>query len=470
MLLPTDQVNRFVDAYFLADMALSFFTPFRASWHARDAGNWVTDRRRIARNYLKGWFAIDLVSILPFDIVSVAIESEEMKKLTIVRVVRLMRLAKLARIMRAGRMLKRWEASITVRYSTIALCNFLFMAVFSAHWIACTWRLVLEFEDGETDAHGRPRVTWLTVYAESTASGAGGGGGGGVGGVVGDPQMTKERPGHLWVGCFYWAVTTISTIGYGDAANPQNSLERAIALLCMVVGSVVWAYILGGACSLIGSRNMDNVRFRCRMDDLTEFCHVQVGRSSSTPLLATTDECFLAFSTYLRLTRSTYSFPLLSFPVSMHVAAPAQGGARRAARVFLPAPAHEPHRAAEGPAARHVAHDAGARRRAPAPRVAARRALDQRRQRRLHRVHRARIRARVLRAAGGDRGRPVPRGEPRRGGARLQGAHLRHGVGHRRHPNERPAARPLTGARADIRGGEWRDATSRSIHPRLCSD
>ena len=279
-MLPTNQVNRFVDAYFLADMALSFFTPFRASWHARDAGNWVTDRRRIARNYLKGWFAIDLVSILPFDVVSVAIESEEMKKLTIVRVVRLMRLAKLARIMRAGRMLKRWEASITVRYSTIALCNFLFMAVFSAHWIACAWRLVLEFEDGETDMNGRPRVTWLTVYAERTASGAGGGAGV-VGGAVGDPQMTKGRPGHLWVGCFYWAVTTISTIGYGDVANPQNSLERAIALLCMVVGSVVWAYILGGACSLIGSRNMDNVRFRCRMDDLTEFCHVQVriGRS-----------------------------------------------------------------------------------------------------------------------------------------------------------------------------------------------
>ena len=102
----------------------------------------------------------------------------------------------LARIMRAGRMLKRWEAAITVKYSTIALCQFLFMAFFSAHWIACTWRLVLEFEDELIDASGAPYVTWLSPYATGA-----------------DPQMVKQRPGHLWVGCFYWAVTTISTIG-----------------------------------------------------------------------------------------------------------------------------------------------------------------------------------------------------------------------------------------------------------------
>ena len=98
--------------------------------------------------------------------------------------------------MRAGRMLKRWEAAITVKYSTIALCQFLFMAFFSAHWIACTWRLVLEFEDELIDASGAPYVTWLSPYAAGA-----------------DPQMVKQRPGHLWVGCFYWAVTTISTIG-----------------------------------------------------------------------------------------------------------------------------------------------------------------------------------------------------------------------------------------------------------------
>ena len=97
-------VNRCVDLYFLADMALSFVTPFRAPWHSRDAGQWVTERSRIARHYLKGWFAIDLISILPFDVVSVAIESEDMKKLTIVRVVRLMRLAKVrAAVLRGPR-------------------------------------------------------------------------------------------------------------------------------------------------------------------------------------------------------------------------------------------------------------------------------------------------------------------------------------------------------------------------------
>ena len=98
-------LNRCIDLVFIADMVLSFFTPFLAPWHAPDAGTWVADHGRIARNYLRGWFLIDLISVLPFDSVAVALGDDGWKKITIVRVVRLCRLAKLARILRAGRLL-----------------------------------------------------------------------------------------------------------------------------------------------------------------------------------------------------------------------------------------------------------------------------------------------------------------------------------------------------------------------------
>ena len=49
----------------------------------------------------------------------------------------------------------------------------------------------------------------------------------------------------------WWAAITITTIGYGDAANPNNVEERGVALLCMTVGASVWAYTLSCGCNLI---------------------------------------------------------------------------------------------------------------------------------------------------------------------------------------------------------------------------
>ena len=49
----------------------------------------------------------------------------------------------------------------------------------------------------------------------------------------------------LYLVAFYWSLQTISTIGYGDEANPYNILERGTAIVAMTIGSVTWAYIVG---------------------------------------------------------------------------------------------------------------------------------------------------------------------------------------------------------------------------------
>ena len=47
-------------------VARQFFLPFKDSF----TGHYVKDRNAIAAKYLKGWFFIDFLSILPFDIIS----------------------------------------------------------------------------------------------------------------------------------------------------------------------------------------------------------------------------------------------------------------------------------------------------------------------------------------------------------------------------------------------------------------
>eukprot|EP00966_Prymnesium_polylepis_P228228 5282040-Prymnesium_polylepis.2 len=91
-------INYFVNSIFLIDMCFNFLLPYRAS--IKQGGDMIKSHRRIARNYLKSWFLLDFISILPFDILVVAgvinTEAVNPSMLRMVRMIRLMRLLKLA--------------------------------------------------------------------------------------------------------------------------------------------------------------------------------------------------------------------------------------------------------------------------------------------------------------------------------------------------------------------------------------
>jgi Na+/melibiose symporter-like transporter len=51
------------DLFFFIDLILCFFTSYTDEKVMRE----VTDHKKIAIRYLKGWFILDLFSIVPFD-------------------------------------------------------------------------------------------------------------------------------------------------------------------------------------------------------------------------------------------------------------------------------------------------------------------------------------------------------------------------------------------------------------------
>ena len=56
--------NRLVDLAFLVDMILCFNTAL----YVEAADEWVVSRCRISRHYLTSWFCVDLISLLPYDL------------------------------------------------------------------------------------------------------------------------------------------------------------------------------------------------------------------------------------------------------------------------------------------------------------------------------------------------------------------------------------------------------------------
>ena len=129
-------VNRMIDAIFVCDMVINFFLAFRDE-SPSGGRRLVKDFKTIRRRYLGGWFTIDLISVLPFDLLGFLSGSALLTRFKLVRVLRLMRLLKLARVVRASRVFKRMEANISISYSVIGLIQFSVMLLVMGHWCVC---------------------------------------------------------------------------------------------------------------------------------------------------------------------------------------------------------------------------------------------------------------------------------------------------------------------------------------------
>jgi hypothetical protein len=141
-------VNQAVTMLFAIDLILNFFRPYRDALEQK-----VKSHRMIARNYIGSWFAIDLLSTIPFDVIAKLVETgsevsaESLfaagSNATILRLIRLMRLIKLARIMRASRVFARWadrlEHYISISHATRTLLWWIFILLTAIHWFCCAW-------------------------------------------------------------------------------------------------------------------------------------------------------------------------------------------------------------------------------------------------------------------------------------------------------------------------------------------
>ena len=212
-----DALERGLDAVFLFDVVLQFFHGFM------EHGFPVLNLYVVARNYLTSWFLVDLLSSVPFSALPMSGPWAAF------------RLLKVMRLMRIKRLMQRWAkfSAAKVFHVIQTVTGWLIIA----HWLACGWyflgwnvRCSLDLSsDPTSDGH-----TWVTIYWPALDT------------PCGEPLAPMGSRGvptaHTrWLRSLYWALATMTSLGYGSGPVAHTDGEFAYSVVCQVLGARCYA-------------------------------------------------------------------------------------------------------------------------------------------------------------------------------------------------------------------------------------
>ncbi|XP_039438489.1 potassium voltage-gated channel subfamily H member 2-like isoform X3 [Culex pipiens pallens] len=240
-------IDLIVDVTFVIDILINFRTTF-----VNGQDEVVSHPGRIAVHYLSGWFLIDLVAAIPFDLLLVGSDTDELglDKDETTTLIGLLKTARLLRLVRVARKIDRYS-----EYGAAVLV--LLMATFAliAHWLACIWYAIGNAE--------RPmmknKIGWLDALADATqeyyyANNTGGG-----------PSI-KSR----YVTALYFTFTSLTSVGFGNVA-PNTDAEKIFTICVMLVGSLMYASIFGNVSAIIQRLYSGTARYHTQMLRVREF-------------------------------------------------------------------------------------------------------------------------------------------------------------------------------------------------------
>ncbi|KAL1510271.1 hypothetical protein AB1Y20_006593 [Prymnesium parvum] len=228
-----------VDVLFVLDVVLTFFHGYV------DTGYPVLDLRRVSLRYMRSWFLIDLIASIPFDAFNPNLRS--------------LQLIKSLRLFRVQRMLRKYArvaASNTLRVG-LTLTTW----VFVAHAMSCIYYLIgyvslCDWEWYET--------TWISTYWE----------------LLNKTTLCEERKlGRVvavpitsrYIKGLYWALATMSSLGYGTSPVAITDAEYLFSMLCQMLGACIYAFIFGKIAQLIQKLDAWGTRYQGQLDQISEF-------------------------------------------------------------------------------------------------------------------------------------------------------------------------------------------------------
>eukprot|EP00062_Callorhinchus_milii_P005662 gi/632945381/ref/XP_007888033.1/ PREDICTED: potassium voltage-gated channel subfamily H member 7 [Callorhinchus milii] len=237
---PLNVVDLIVDIMFIIDILINFRTTY-----VNQNEEVVSHPAKIAIHYFKGWFLIDMVAAIPFDLLIFGSGSDETTTL-----IGLLKTARLLRLVRVARKLDRYS-----EYGAAVLMLLMCIFALIAHWLACIWYAIGNVE--------RPyllhKIGWLDSlgqqigkrYNYSDASSG--------------PSI-KDK----YVTALYFTFSSLTSVGFGNV-SPNTNSEKIFSICVMLIGSLMYASIFGNVSAIIQRLYSGTARYHMQMLRVKEF-------------------------------------------------------------------------------------------------------------------------------------------------------------------------------------------------------
>ncbi|RTG90291.1 potassium voltage-gated channel Eag-related subfamily H member 7 [Schistosoma bovis] len=232
-------VDILVDVMFIIDILINFRTTY-----VNKNDEVVSHPKRIAAHYIKGWFIIDLVAAIPFDLLFFRTAGDQPTALT--------GLLKSARLLRLVGIVRKLDRYSEYGASILVLLTALFALI--AHWLACIWYAIGNAEHLYRD----PKIGWLDTLAIHTE------------------QYYTDQPNSgpdlktKYITALYFTFSSLTSIGFGNV-SPNTNAEKVFSIIVMLVGSLMYASIFGNVGALIQRLYSGTARYHAQMLRIKEF-------------------------------------------------------------------------------------------------------------------------------------------------------------------------------------------------------
>ena len=189
----------------------------------------LLNHKKIIKKYLQSWFIIDIISVIPLNNVFKSGKYSGLTKISklpklyrLIKLTKLLRMTKMSSKGNLNRVTKFFMEKLKINANVERLFFFVLTFLLMNHLCACFWYFMAKIEDFSPDS-------WVVRL-----------------GYMDNSNL------ELYIISFYWTLTTVTTVGYGDI-TAGTTIERIYNLFIMSFGVLLYSFAIGSLSSIVST-------------------------------------------------------------------------------------------------------------------------------------------------------------------------------------------------------------------------
>lgn len=215
----------FVHAVFLVDILINTRTGF-----VNAQAQIVMNGKEALVHYLKGWFVLDLVSMVPVDMILASQIDGGHIEVKLVQMIKLLKVGNMTRVLDKA-----------ARANTFRVVRVIIALVLLGHVIGCCYFYLSRYQIDYYAQNGCNRSTGCPWTVQE--------------------GITDANLYTQYASAMYWGMTMLTSVEFGYV-EPKTNMEKFFAASCQLVGAICTALIFGEVAALIQNAEGGNRKYR----------------------------------------------------------------------------------------------------------------------------------------------------------------------------------------------------------------